>query len=105
MKQNSTGLPVEFLERVAQTLKVLAHAQRLKIVEVLQARGPQPVHALQAALGLPQPLVSIHLNQMKRAGLLESERRQKEIWYRLLDPSALTILDCIRKKHQAQRKG
>lgn len=105
MKTNFEGLPVEFLERVAETLKVLSHAQRLKIVEILHTRGPQPVHALQEALGLPQPLVSIHLNQMKRAGLLESERRQKEIWYRLFDPSTLTILDCIRTKYKAQLKG
>jgi DNA-binding transcriptional ArsR family regulator len=105
MKKNPDDLPLEFLENVAQTLKVLSHAQRLKIVEVLQTRGPQPVHALQDALGLPQPLVSIHLTQMKRAGLLESERRRKEIWYRLSDPSTLTILDCIRKKYKAQQKG
>jgi len=105
MKTNPDGLPVEFLEQVAETLKVLSHAQRLRIVELLHTRGAQPVHALQEALGLPQPLVSIHLNQMKRAGLLESERRQKEIWYRLFDPSTLTILDCIRTKYKAQQKG
>lgn len=105
MKNNAAELPVEFLERMAQTLKVLAHAHRLKIAEILQNRGPQPVHALCDGLGLPQPLVSTHLNQMKRTGLLQSERRRQEIWYRLDDPSALTILDCIRKKHRLHMKG
>lgn len=101
MKPSSPGageLSVELLERMAGTLKILAHANRLKLVEILQREGEAPVHVLMECIGLPQATISQHLNQMRRAGLVRAMRRGKEVWYSLADPSALTILDCIRKK-------
>lgn len=84
---------------MAGALKVLAHGQRLKMVEILQREGEVPVHVVIERLGLPQATVSQHLNQMRRAGLVKTSRRGKEVWYSIADPSALTILDCIRRKH------
>lgn len=92
------SVPVELLARMAEVLRVLAHPQRLRIVELLQIEEEAPVHGIVVCLGLPQAAVSQHLNHMKRAGLLKSERRSKEVWYSIADPSSLTILDCIRKK-------
>ena len=92
-------LPVELLQRMAEVLRVLAHAQRLKIVEMLQRDADAPVHRIVDGLGLPQAAVSQHLNHMRRAGLVKSERRGREVWYRISEPSSLTILDCIRKRH------
>jgi len=97
-KHNMKSLPVELLARMADVLRVLAHAQRLRIVELLQVEDEAPVHNIVMHLGLPQAAVSQHLNHMKRAGLLKAERRSREVWYSLADPSLLTILDCIRKK-------
>lgn len=93
-------LPVELLERMAEVLKILAHAQRLKIVEYLQAHEEAPVHEITGWLDLPQPVASQHLNQLRRAGLVASSRRGKEVWYSISDPSALTILDCMRRKNK-----
>ncbi len=101
MKSNETKareLPVELLERMAEILKLLAHAHRLKIVEVLERDGELPVFELVNKLALPQAVTSQHLNAMKRVGLLQADRRGKEVWYSIADPRALTILDCIRKK-------
>lgn len=89
---------MELLERMAAALKVLAHPCRLKMVELLQGEGQAPVHAIMARLNLPQATISQHLNQMRRAGLVKASRRGKEVWYEIADPSALTILDCMRKK-------
>ncbi len=89
---------MELLERMAGALKILAHVQRLKLVEILQREGEAPVHVLMERVGLPQATISQHLNQMRRAGLVRAVRRGKEVWYSISDPSALTILDCIRKK-------
>ena len=97
-KGATAELAIEELARVAETLKVLAHPYRLKIVELLQARQEAPVHELMDRLGLPQATVSQHLNQMRRAGLVRAARRGKEVWYAIADPRSLTILDCIRKK-------
>ncbi len=96
------SLSVEELERMAQILRLLAHAQRLRLVEALE-RGPAPVHALVETLGLPQATVSQHLNHMRRVGLVDAERRNREVWYRIADPRSLTILNCIRKKKGAAR--
>ena len=91
-------LPAELLQKMAGVLAVLAHPARLRIVEILQAEGEAPVHRITDRLALPQAAASHHLNKMKAAGLLAAERRQKEVWYRIAEPSTLTILDCIRKK-------
>lgn len=101
-KRNRTGalssLSPELLGQMADTLKLLAHTQRLQIVDLLDCRASAPVHEIMTALALPQAATSQHLNAMRRAGLLKSDRRGKEVWYAIADPRALTILDCIRKK-------
>ena len=91
-------LPMEFLEAVSDTLRILAHPCRLKIAETLQRQKESPVHEIVAEVGLAQATTSQHLNAMRRAGLIRAERRGREVWYSLADPSAATILDCIRKK-------
>ncbi len=91
------GLSVDLLERMAGTLKLLAHPRRLKIIEILEVNGPSPVHLVADALGLPPAATSQHLNQMKRVGLINAERRGKEVWCSVGDPRAITILGCIRK--------
>ncbi|OGV43005.1 MAG: hypothetical protein A2X46_13090 [Lentisphaerae bacterium GWF2_57_35] len=86
------------LERMAQILRLLAHPQRLKIIDFLDRQGESPVHAIMEALEVPQSVASLHLNQMKRVDLVAAERRGKEVWYRIADPRSLTILNCIRGK-------
>ncbi|MDZ8118823.1 ArsR/SmtB family transcription factor [Pontiella agarivorans] len=88
-------LKVETLQRAAETLKMLAHPQRLRIIEILEREQEVPVHALVAETGFAQAVVSQHLNQMRRAGLLCSTRHGKEMWYSICDPRALSILNCI----------
>jgi len=88
-------LKPETLERAAEMLKMLAHPQRLRIIEILEREQEVPVHALIKETGFPQAVVSQHLNQMRRSGLLANERRGKEMWYSITDPRALSILNCI----------
>lgn len=95
---------MDYLKKMAVALKILAHPQRLKIVESLQIGGVQPVYCLIEILKVPQPVVSIHLNVLKRHGIVSCQRRGRERWYRLEDPSSLTILDCLRMKHKGLLK-
>ncbi len=88
-------LKAEALYRAAQTLKMLAHPQRLRIIEVLERKQEVPVHVLIEETGFPQAVVSQHLNQMRRMDLLTARRQGKEVWYSITDPRALSILDCI----------
>ncbi len=98
-KKVAPVLSIEVLERVASMLRLLAHPHRLKIIEFLEHRAEgAPVHEIRRHLDLPHAATSQHLNQMKRVGLVKSERRAKEVWYAIADERALTILGCIRKQ-------
>lgn len=88
-------LTAEALARAAEALKILAHPQRLRIIEILEREQEVPVHALIEETALPQPVVSQHLTQMRRTGLVTAARRGKEMWYSIADERALSILDCI----------
>lgn len=94
-------LSIVDLARMAKVLKLLAHPYRLKIVDLLESEEAAPVHDLVDRLDLPQAVVSNHLKKMLRAGLVQSERRGKEIWYSLGDRRSLTILNCMRSKKGA----
>ena len=83
---------------MSMVLKLLAHPQRLRLIEILHRETEAPVHDLVSELQAPQSVVSQHLNQMRRLGLVEAARRGKEVWYRIGDPRSLTILNCIQGK-------
>ncbi len=97
----SGELTIAYLERVARMLKLLAHSHRLKIVEALDVGGPQPVYELMKKIALPQAPTSQHLNLMRRSGLVQAERRGREIWYDIADRRCLGVLNCIREKKGA----
>ena len=107
MKLNEQPCPqdlsIEDLARMAKVLKLLAHPYRLKIIDILESAESAPVHRLVQHLDLSQAVTSNHLKQMRRIGLVDCERRGKEVWYRLGDRRSLTILNCMRAKHGATR--
>ena len=90
-------LSIEFLDRVAGVLKLLAHPHRLKIIEILEDSDGIPVHQIVERLDLPQAATSQHLNQMRRMGVVEAVRHGREVWYRIADERSVSILNCIRK--------
>lgn len=96
-------IPDAALERAAAALRVLAHPARLRLVELLLA-GDHTVGELAEHAGLTQSSCSQHLNQMAAHGLLERERDGRAVRYRVVDESALRVIDCIRK-HGAPRAG
>jgi DNA-binding transcriptional ArsR family regulator len=99
-------LSPDMLGRVAQVLKLLAHPQRLQVIEFLERRGEAPVHEIQERIDLPQAATSHHLNLMKRVGIVASERAGKEMLYHIADRRSISILHCIRNQRDpAQRTG
>jgi len=94
----ATGLSVPYLEEMAEVLRVLGHSYRLQIIEYLDLHGSSPVYAIAEALGGTQGALSQHLGKMRSAGLLDSERRGKEVWYKIINSDALTILNCVRTR-------
>jgi rhodanese-related sulfurtransferase/predicted transcriptional regulator len=91
-------------EQFALVAKALGNPQRLELVEHL-AQGPRSVDALAAKLELPIANVSQHLQAMRRAGLVTSEREKKFIKYRLADESVIAAFSALRKvaeRHSAE---
>src|SRR5260370_6511054 len=66
----------------ARFFRVLGDPTRLRILELLQDRE-RTVSELIAAVEQPQPRVSTHLACLRHCGFVETERRGKEIVYRL----------------------
>jgi ArsR family transcriptional regulator len=69
---------------LAEVAKALGHEHRVEIVEQL-AQGPRSVDALATRVGLSVANASQHLQQLRRAGLVTSERDGKRVIYRLAD--------------------
>jgi len=79
----------------AEVLKVLASPVRLEILHRL-ADGPIDVGRLAGEIGTSQPHASQHLAILRSAGLVEAERRGREVHYRLADPEVLVACDVMR---------
>lgn len=69
---------------VALRLKALADPARVKIMSYLfsSATGEETSSELATVLGLTESTVSHHISQLRRAGLVESERRGMNVYHR-----------------------
>jgi DNA-binding transcriptional ArsR family regulator len=74
----------------ARFFRVLGDPTRLHILELLKDQE-RTVSELVSAVGQPQPRVSTHLACLRHCGFVDTERRGKEVVYRL----ALRGLDQI----------
>ena len=91
-------LPAAFLDRLTDVLKAMGHTYRLRILELLDLRGPAPAHDVLATLGGAQGALSQHLARLRRTGVIQAERRGKEVWYTLAAPTAEAILNFMRER-------
>jgi ArsR family transcriptional regulator len=88
----STILAPTSASAAARFFRVLGDPTRLRMLELLQD-GERTVTELIAALEQPQPRVSTHLACLRHCGFVETERRGKEIVYRLALHGLDGILD------------
>jgi ArsR family transcriptional regulator len=62
--------------------KALAHPGRLDVFFALvRARGELAAGEVQEQLGIPGPTLSHHLDQLRRAGLVQARRQERFIYY------------------------
>jgi DNA-binding transcriptional ArsR family regulator len=87
-------LPEEMFEPVAERLRLLADATRLRILNVLR-EGESSVLAIAATVGASQPNVSRHLALLLRAGIVTKRPEGRHVHYRLLDPFVDRICEAI----------
>jgi len=78
----------------AKLLKVLAHPVRLCIVSGLLGQECN-VSTMQSCLELAQPTISQHLALLKKAGIIEGQRKGTEIVYRVVNDKVSALIPKI----------
>ncbi len=94
--------PQQVKERV-KVMKALAHTSRLMMVDEL-SRGERCVCDLQKLVGYDISTVSKHLSVLKDAGIVEDERRGKQVYYRLKVPCILNFFHCVESVIEANKR-
>lgn len=88
---SSTGPKQAIYENLAQVAQALAHAHRLELLEQL-AQCEHSVEALAARTGLTFANTSRHLQILRRARLVDAERRGKQVIYSLAGNAEIIAL-------------
>lgn len=78
----------------AQFLRALAHPARLCLLDALRD-GEECVCHLTALLRQRQAYVSQQLMFLRQAGLIEDRKEGLRIYYRIVDPRVLAVLDAV----------
>jgi len=69
-------------ETHVEAFKALAHISRLQIFFVLvKAEGEMSVGEIQEAVEIAGPTLSHHLDILRRAGLVESRKEERYVYY------------------------
>lgn len=84
----------ETLEKMAETLKAIAHPVRLQIVNILMG-GERSVGDLVKTLGTKQSLTSQQLSILKSRGVLKSRRNGNVVYYSLQNNGIRNIMASI----------
>lgn len=71
----------ELLEEVSELLKTLGHPVRLSIVNLLHANKSMSVTDIFTALEIEQAVASHHLRLMKKAGIVDLNKKGKSSYY------------------------
>lgn len=82
-------------EMQANVLRMLAHPRRLEMLHIL-AGGPIEVGLLASKLEISQPNASQHLALLRSAGLVDVERKGREVRHQLTDPEVMTACNIMR---------
>jgi len=100
MSQNNSNkmerMSNEYLEIVADCLKLMAHPVRLRIVEIL-SQGRFAVHEIAEQCNVAPNQTCEHLRLMKNHGLLGSKRDGRTVYYNIISQQLVGLLSCIKK--------
>lgn len=91
-------------ERLGATLKLLAHPERLRILDVLR-RDAECVCHLEALLHKPQPYVSQQLRLLREFNVIQDEKEGNNVFYRLIDPEIAAWLEHILGPANSEHAG
>jgi len=93
----------EAAAEAARLMKTLANPDRLMLLCQL-SQGEMSVGELEASLGIMQPTLSQQLGVLRSEGLVDTRREGKHIYYRVLSPQALAVLQVLYAQFCEKRK-
>ena len=82
--------------------KVLGNPKRLELLDLL-SQGPRSVESLADAAALGMSTCSAHLQTLREAGIIESRRDGKRIYYSLAGTEVAGLWDHLRRVAQTHR--
>ena len=86
-------------KKIAELLKLLANEHRLLILCALMS-GPLTVGEIHAYTpSITASALSQHLNQLKTAGILESEKLGVNVVYRIQDERVVALIGAIKEQY------
>ncbi|ADW18978.1 transcriptional regulator, ArsR family [Desulfobulbus propionicus DSM 2032] len=93
-KQPPTDKEMALIVAKANVLKALGHPTRLWMAEQL-VDGEKCVCELAEFIDADFSTISKHLSVLKQAGVVEDEKRGKQVYYRLKVPCVLKYMSCV----------
>ena len=93
---SSINPKLAIFEHFATVARSLGSAHRLELLELL-AQTERSVEQLAGLSGLTLANASQHLQQLRRAGLVEGRRDGKRVLYRLADGDVVALLGALRR--------
>lgn len=87
----------------AAKFKALGHPVRFWIARELMS-GERCVHEFVELANLDFSTISQHLSALKAAEILATEKRGKEVYYRLVCPCTRTFIECVNEKLKKDTK-
>lgn len=86
----------EVFELHSELLRAMSHPKRLEVIHLLRERTLS-VTQIQRMLDLPQANLSQHLQVLRQAGVVETEKKGKQIFYRLAHKNFARASDLLRE--------
>lgn len=91
-------------EEASTLLKAMGHEGRLTILCCLRT-GPKSVTELEKLLSARQAIVSQQLARLRLEGLVSARREGQAIFYSLLDPKAVAIIELLAQLYDRKEDG
>lgn len=98
---SSEGPKRVLFREFAAIARAVGHEHRLELLEAM-AQGERSVDTLAQRVSLSTANASQHLQQLRRAGLIEARRDGKFVYYRLSDASVLGLMASLTRIGERQ---
>ncbi len=88
------------------TFKALGNATRLRMLHALVRTGEVCVSDIAEAVGMKPQAVSNQLQRLSDRGILEARREGLQVFYRVVDPCVVSLIDrawCLAEDARSRR--